>query len=233
MAATIGATGTIEPLEVVDVGAQVAGRVSTFGTDKDGKTADYGSVVERRALLAKIDDSVYAADLSVVKANVSRKAKTFIRTKLPAQSRLEFIVERPSACSPCRGAGDVGRNLRSIEPNRSSSNLLCQGQRSGGLTIIEIEQAAEPFSFAKTPATMTLRVFNWMKNRRPWRANVRLLWVKANPEKDLASKRKYRQSEKGNLVISNIASRRRAQKSGCIPSSQSPKLQFLNEWVSD
>jgi HlyD family secretion protein len=68
VAATIGATGTIEPLEVVDVGAQVAGRVSTFGTDKDGKTVDYGSVVQQGALLAKIDDSVYAADFSVAKA---------------------------------------------------------------------------------------------------------------------------------------------------------------------
>ncbi len=68
VAATIGATGTIEPLEVVDVGAQVAGRISGFGTDRDGKTVDYGSVVEQGALLAKIDDSVYAADLSVAKA---------------------------------------------------------------------------------------------------------------------------------------------------------------------
>src|SRR6516164_9814733 len=66
--ATISATGTIEPLEVVDVGAQVAGRISTFGTDKSGKTVDYGSVVEQGALLAKIDESVYAADLSVAKA---------------------------------------------------------------------------------------------------------------------------------------------------------------------
>ena len=66
--ATIGATGTIEPLEVVDVGTQVAGRISAFGTDKDGKRVDYGSVVEEGALLAKIDESVYAADLSVAKA---------------------------------------------------------------------------------------------------------------------------------------------------------------------
>src|SRR6266571_7412304 len=66
--ATIGATGTIEPLEVVDVGTQVAGRISAFGTDKDGKRVDYGSVVEESALLAKIDESVYAADLSVAKA---------------------------------------------------------------------------------------------------------------------------------------------------------------------
>src|SRR2546429_646840 len=68
VSATIGATGTIEPLEVVDVGAQVAGRIRLFGTDRDGKTVDYGSVIEEGALLAKIDESVYAADLSVAKA---------------------------------------------------------------------------------------------------------------------------------------------------------------------
>src|SRR5215472_276890 len=66
--ASIGATGTIEPLETVDVGAQVAGRISAFGKDKDNKTVDYGSIVQEGALLAKIDDSVYAADLSVSKA---------------------------------------------------------------------------------------------------------------------------------------------------------------------
>src|SRR6516225_9770535 len=53
--ATIGATGTIEPLEVVDVGAQVAGRIRSFGTDREGKVVDYGSVIEEGALLAKID----------------------------------------------------------------------------------------------------------------------------------------------------------------------------------
>jgi HlyD family secretion protein len=68
VAATIGATGTIEPVEVVDVGAQVAGRVSAFGNDISGKVVDYGSLVEQGALLAKIDDSVYAADFSVAKA---------------------------------------------------------------------------------------------------------------------------------------------------------------------
>ncbi len=35
---TITATGTVEPEEVVDVGAQVAGRVNLFGKDRNGKT---------------------------------------------------------------------------------------------------------------------------------------------------------------------------------------------------
>jgi HlyD family secretion protein len=68
--ATISASGTIEPLEVVDIGAQVEGRISGFGKDTEGKTVDYGSMVAEGSLLAKIDDSVYAADLSVSKAGL-------------------------------------------------------------------------------------------------------------------------------------------------------------------
>ena len=70
VSATISASGTIEPLEVVDIGAQVEGRISAFGTDTEGKVVDYGSTVDQGALLAKIDDSVYAADLSVAKAGL-------------------------------------------------------------------------------------------------------------------------------------------------------------------
>ncbi len=62
--ATIGATGTIEPEEVVDVGAQVNGQIKAFGKDQKGKTVDYGSVVEEGTVLAQIDDSLYAADVA-------------------------------------------------------------------------------------------------------------------------------------------------------------------------
>ena len=59
--ATISATGTLEPEEVVDVGAQVSGIISTFGKDKYGKMIDYGSPVEAGTVLARIDDSLYSA----------------------------------------------------------------------------------------------------------------------------------------------------------------------------
>jgi HlyD family secretion protein len=72
VAATISASGTIEPVEVVDVGAQVAGLIKAFGTDTDGRTIDYGSVVEEGAMLAKIDESVYAADLAVAGAQMEQ-----------------------------------------------------------------------------------------------------------------------------------------------------------------
>ena len=66
--ATISATGTIEPEEVVDVGAQVAGQILNFGKDKSGKPIDYGSQVEADMVLAQIDDSLYAADAATAAA---------------------------------------------------------------------------------------------------------------------------------------------------------------------
>ena len=70
LAVTISASGTIEPEEVVDIGAQVAGLIKSFGTDIKGKTIDYGSIIEQGAVLASIDDSVYAADLAVARAQL-------------------------------------------------------------------------------------------------------------------------------------------------------------------
>ncbi len=58
----ISATGTIEPEDLVDVGAQVGGMVANFGIDADGKTIDYDSRVKAGMLLAKIDDALYSAE---------------------------------------------------------------------------------------------------------------------------------------------------------------------------
>jgi HlyD family secretion protein len=63
LVSTINSTGTLEPEEVIDVGAQVAGLIETFGKDADGKQIDYRSPVEAGMVLARIDDAVYRADV--------------------------------------------------------------------------------------------------------------------------------------------------------------------------
>ena len=52
----ISATGTVEPEKVIDVGAQVAGQILSFGEDLAGKPVDYGSLVDEGTVLARIDD---------------------------------------------------------------------------------------------------------------------------------------------------------------------------------
>jgi hypothetical protein len=54
---TVSATGTLEPEDVVDVGAQVAGMITDFGIDADGKPVDYGSKVSPGTILARIGET--------------------------------------------------------------------------------------------------------------------------------------------------------------------------------
>jgi len=70
--ATINATGTLEPEEVIDIGAQVAGMIKEFGRDpKNPKMPiDYTSEVEEGTVLAKIDESLYKAAVDQAEANV-------------------------------------------------------------------------------------------------------------------------------------------------------------------
>ena len=71
---TISATGTLEPEEVVDVGAQVAGLILEFGRDPNdpAKSIDYGSVVDKGTVLARIDPTSYDAALDQSQATLER-----------------------------------------------------------------------------------------------------------------------------------------------------------------
>lgn len=69
---SVSATGTLEPEDLVDVGAQVVGRVDKLGEDTSGKQVDYGSRVEANQVLAHIDDSVYRGQWHQAKAALQR-----------------------------------------------------------------------------------------------------------------------------------------------------------------
>jgi len=74
LVATISATGTVEPEEVVDVGAQVAGIIDALGQDPrhNGKLIDYGTPVEQGTILAHIDESLYRADVDTMQAQLDQ-----------------------------------------------------------------------------------------------------------------------------------------------------------------
>jgi HlyD family secretion protein len=80
LALIIRATGTIEPEEVVDVNATVAGTVTSFGPDPraatdpqfKGKSIDYNSPVEAGTLLAQLDDRRYRARVDEAQAGCQR-----------------------------------------------------------------------------------------------------------------------------------------------------------------
>lgn len=95
----IKANGTLEPEEVVDVGAQVMGRITELGEDPraqtdpafKGKRVDYCSDVEEGTILARIDPSLYKATLDQAKASVMRaEADLEQMTAKLAQMKIEW-----------------------------------------------------------------------------------------------------------------------------------------------
>src|SRR3954463_6273406 len=69
MQINVRATGTIEPEETVDVGAQVVGRIKELGKDPRGitdpdyanRSVDYGTPVSKGTVLATVEPQVFLA----------------------------------------------------------------------------------------------------------------------------------------------------------------------------
>jgi HlyD family secretion protein len=72
VAPTISATGTLQAEDLIDVGAQVAGLITGFGKDAQGKRIDYNSVVEKDMELAYIDQSSYKAAVEQAEAMLDK-----------------------------------------------------------------------------------------------------------------------------------------------------------------
>jgi HlyD family secretion protein len=82
LTATIGASGPLQAEDVVDVGAQVAGRIVKLG-------CDYRSKVEPGDLLALIDDKIYTAQL--------RQSQADLEQELANQDRAKADIEQCNA----------------------------------------------------------------------------------------------------------------------------------------
>ncbi len=79
--AVISATGTVMAEELVDIGAQVGGKIVSFGKDRHGKIVDYGSFVEAGMVLARIDDALFSADVDQAKAALGQAKAALQRSE--------------------------------------------------------------------------------------------------------------------------------------------------------
>ncbi len=91
--ATISASGVVEPEEVVDVGAQVAGRIVAFGKDKNGNLVDYGSEIEKGTVLANIDDLLYSAEVEMTSAQLAQAKASQLRAEADLQQMLAKLEQ--------------------------------------------------------------------------------------------------------------------------------------------
>lgn len=145
---TIPATGTIQPEEVVDVGAQVGGLIVLFGTDANGHPVDYCSPVEEGMVLARIDDSLYKSELTQAEAQVLsaqgglQRAKADLelaKAKLYQAERNWERAQKLGASSSALAATDYD-NYKASYDSAKASVLICEAaivQAQGSLAQAE------------------------------------------------------------------------------------------------
>lgn len=88
----ISASGTVEPEELVNVGAQVTGKIMNFGIDADGKTVDYGSRVKKGMVLARIDEVLYEAELRNARADKAKAEVSILSSQANIQQAKAKLV---------------------------------------------------------------------------------------------------------------------------------------------
>src|SRR5947209_15478925 len=75
---TVGATGTLQAVTTVQVGSQVSGNIAWLG-------ADFNSIVRKGQVIARLDPSLFNAQLQQAKANLSQSQANLVK----AQSDLD------------------------------------------------------------------------------------------------------------------------------------------------
>lgn len=140
---TISATGTVEPEEVVDVGAQVMGRIKSFGTDPGDpqKKIDYGSVVHEGTVLALIDDAVYRAQVDQAQASLTHAKADLLQLQARCDQATQEL-KRAENLRPAKAIADTDYDLAVANCKVAKANMAV------GESVIKQNEAA--LELAKT-----------------------------------------------------------------------------------
>jgi HlyD family secretion protein len=120
---SVAATGTLEPEELIDVGAQVVGRIKEFGTDPAGKRVDYTSTVQAGTVLAVIDDAVYVAQRDQAQAALERAEADLLQmharfaqaeAEWNRAQRLQDLSTKPKVTGKLPVSKDLSVQIRGI-----------------------------------------------------------------------------------------------------------------------
>ena len=159
---TIAATGTVEPEELVNVGAQVGGMITTLGTDANGNTVNYGSEVKAGMVLARIDDALYQTELQSAKAQL-KQAEAQQKQAQTQKKQAEAQLKQAQAQKKNAEAGilqakakvsETIANQKKVDVSLKKTELAWERaknlHRGNASTDSEFEEAAAAYLSAKT-----------------------------------------------------------------------------------
>jgi HlyD family secretion protein len=155
---TIRSTGTIEPQEVVDVGAQVVGMVKEFGEDKTQPSGQiyWGSKVDEGTVLAHIDDAVYKAQLQLAQANLaSARAKVISAQATLKDNAADYERAKITFAKNAIAQADLDAAEALYETSKSNVDVavatVAQDQAN-----LDLAQINEDYTTIKSPVKGTI-----------------------------------------------------------------------------
>ena len=77
---TVGATGTLQAVTTVQVGSQVSGNIAWLG-------ADFNSIVRKGQVIARLDASLFEAQLQQARANLSQTQANLTKAESDLEQR--------------------------------------------------------------------------------------------------------------------------------------------------
>jgi HlyD family secretion protein len=134
---TLNVTGTLQPEELVDVGAQVSGPIKSLGKDpKDPtKTIDYGAQVEEGTVLAQIDPAIYQAQLKSAEADLKR-TEAEVMHKKAVLKKAKANWERAKELFAKKGISRAEFDIT------ESAHEIAEASLQIGLAQVEVAKAA-------------------------------------------------------------------------------------------
>jgi HlyD family secretion protein len=142
--ASITATGTVEPEDVIDVGAQVVGQIKAFGVDKKtGKPIDYSSTVEEGSVLAHIDDVLYRAKVAQSRAQLESTKAQLESAKAQLESA-KAKLESAKASTQLAAANLEQAKSRDYQSSRDWERAKRLGP-TGALAAVDVDTAKMTF----------------------------------------------------------------------------------------
>src|SRR6185295_9275973 len=83
---TVGTTGTLQAVTTVQVGSQVSGNISWLG-------ADFNSIVHKGQVIAKLDASLFEAEVAQARATLAQSQANLVKTKADVQGATVALAD--------------------------------------------------------------------------------------------------------------------------------------------
>jgi len=139
---SISATGTVEPEELVNVGAQVNGKVMSFGRDADGNPVDFSSRVTAGMVLAQIDDVPYKADLQDAEATFKRAQAGILQAEAGIESAEASLKQSETRLELAKANWDRAQQLYQSKTMTKSDYDSAQSDFNTAQSEIAVKKAA-------------------------------------------------------------------------------------------